>query len=70
MVVNGTPYLIDFGPNVVRRIAAASQKGVAGLNVVDVRVAFLTHLHSDHTAGYPDLTYCQLTHPGQGTFTL
>ena len=55
VVVNGTPYLIDFGPGVVRRIAAASQKGIAGLNVVDVRIAFLTHLHSDHTAGYPDL---------------
>jgi ribonuclease BN (tRNA processing enzyme) len=55
VVVNGTPYLIDFGPGVVRRIAAASQQGVAGLGVVNVRVAFLTHLHSDHTAGYADL---------------
>src|SRR3954470_3731682 len=55
IVVNGTPYLIDFGPGVVRRIAAASQLGVEGLTVVNVRVAFLTHLHSDHTAGYPDL---------------
>jgi len=55
IVVNGTPYLIDFGPGVVRRIAAASQKSVPGLSVVNLRVAFLTHLHSDHTAGYPDL---------------
>jgi ribonuclease BN (tRNA processing enzyme) len=55
IVVNGTPYLIDFGPGVVRRIAAASQQGVAGLTVVNVRIAFLTHLHSDHTAGYADL---------------
>lgn len=55
IVVNGTPYLIDFGPGVVRRMAAASQKGVAGLGLVDVRVAFVTHLHSDHTAGYADL---------------
>src|SRR5215204_2266888 len=55
IVVNGTPYLIDFGPGVVRRVAAASQKGVQGLSVVNLRVAFLTHLHSDHTAGYPDL---------------
>ena len=31
VVVNGTPYLIDFGPGVVRRIAAASQQGVKGL---------------------------------------
>src|SRR5687768_9989879 len=55
VVVNGTPYLIDFGPGVVRRIAAAAQRGVTGLGVVNVRVAFVTHLHSDHTAGYPDL---------------
>ena len=55
VVVNGTPYLIDFGPGVVRRIAAASQLGVKGLAVVNVRVAFLTHLHSDHTVGYADL---------------
>lgn len=55
IVVNGTPYLIDFGPGVVRRAAAASQKGVTGLSVVNLGVAFLTHLHSDHTAGYPDL---------------
>lgn len=55
IVVNGTSYLIDFGPGVVRRVAAASQKGVRGLSVVNLRIAFLTHLHSDHTAGYPDL---------------
>jgi len=55
VVVNGTPYLIDFGPGVVRRIAAASQKGVVGLSVLTIKHVFLTHLHSDHTAGYPDL---------------
>jgi ribonuclease BN (tRNA processing enzyme) len=55
IVVNGTPYLVDFGPGVVRRAAAAHQKGVNALAVVNLRVAFLTHLHSDHTAGYPDL---------------
>src|SRR5687768_3354683 len=51
VVVNGTPYLIDFGPGVVRRIAAAAQRNVEGLTVVNTRVAFLTHFHSDHTAG-------------------
>jgi ribonuclease BN (tRNA processing enzyme) len=55
VVVNGTPYLVDFGPGVVRRIAAASQLGVKGLAVVNMRVAFVTHLHSDHTIGYADL---------------
>lgn len=57
IVVNGTPYLIDFGPGVVRRAAAAQQKGVKGLAVVNLRTAFVTHLHSDHTAGYPDLIF-------------
>jgi len=42
IVVNGTPYLIDFGPGVVRPIAAASEQGIKGLTVVNVRVAFLT----------------------------
>ena len=57
IVVNGTSYLIDFGPGVVRRAAAAFQKGGQGLSVVNLRVIFLTHLHSDHTLGYPDLIF-------------
>ena len=55
VVVNQTPYLVDFGPGVVRRAAAACQTGVAGLDVRGLNRAFVTHLHSDHTAGYPDL---------------
>ncbi|MFL5059887.1 MAG: MBL fold metallo-hydrolase [Xanthobacteraceae bacterium] len=57
IVVNGTPYLIDFGPGIVRRAAAAYQNGTAafGPGIVNIRTAFLTHLHADHTAGYPDL---------------
>lgn len=55
IVVNGIPYLVDFGPGVVRRAAAAQRRGVAGLDVRLIRTAFLTHLHSDHTVGLPDL---------------
>ena len=56
VVVNGTPYLVDFGPGVVRRAkAAAIDKGVRALEPINLRVAFVTHLHSDHTVGYPDL---------------
>ena len=55
IVINDTPYLIDFGPGVVRRAAAAFQKGIKGLAVKNLNRAFVTHLHSDHTAGYPDL---------------
>ncbi|MFL6275926.1 MAG: MBL fold metallo-hydrolase [Blastocatellia bacterium] len=55
IVVNNTPYLVDFGPGVVRRAAAAVRKGVAPLAVANLKVAFATHLHSDHTLGYADL---------------
>src|SRR6266404_9923063 len=43
IVVNGTPYLVDFGPGVVRRAGAAYQKGVKALWPPNIRVAFLTH---------------------------
>ena len=57
IIVNGQPYLVDFGPGVVRRAAAAQQKGIAALNPVNIKHAFVTHLHSDHTVGYPDLIF-------------
>ena len=57
IVENGTPYLVDFGPGVVRRVAAAYSKGVTALGpaAAGIKTAFLTHMHADHTAGYPDL---------------
>jgi ribonuclease BN (tRNA processing enzyme) len=55
IVVNQAPYLVDFGPGVVRRAAAAYRAGQIGLDVRRLNRAFVTHLHSDHTAGYPDL---------------
>src|SRR3954454_6745703 len=59
IVVNDTPYLIDFGPGVIRRATAAYEKGVTALGFggVNIKTAFLTHLHSDHTVGYPDLIF-------------
>jgi ribonuclease BN (tRNA processing enzyme) len=59
IVVDDTPYLVDFGPGVIRRAAAAYQKGVTALGAGAVRLAtaFVTHLHSDHTMGYPDLIF-------------
>jgi ribonuclease BN (tRNA processing enzyme) len=59
IVVNGVPYLIDFGPGVVRQASAAYNKGVTplGYGAVNIRTAFLTHMHSDHTVGYPDLIF-------------
>ena len=62
IVVNDTPYLVDFGPGVVRRAsAAAASKGIAALQPVRLRVVFATHLHSDHTVGYPDLIFTPWT---------
>ncbi|HEY3309020.1 MAG TPA: MBL fold metallo-hydrolase [Desulfuromonadaceae bacterium] len=56
IVVNGSAYLVDFGPGVVRRAAAARlDKGIAELDPTNIKTVFVTHLHSDHTAGFPDL---------------
>ena len=58
IVVNDTPYLVDFGPGIVRRATAMAPSNggsVAGLEVDKLAYAFLTHLHSDHTLGLPDL---------------
>src|SRR5262249_42869916 len=57
IVVNGTPYLIDFGPGVVRRAGAAYRKGVKALLPTNLHVVFLTHRHVDHTIGYSDLIF-------------
>ena len=59
IVVDDTPYLIDFGPGVIRRATAAYENGVTALGFggINIKTAFLTHLHSDHTLGYPDLIF-------------
>ena len=62
IVVNDTAYLVDFGPGVVRRASAAFlDKGIKALEPTKLRVAFVTHLHSDHTVGYPDLIFTPWT---------
>lgn len=58
IIVNNTPYIVDFGPGVVRQAAAMSPRyggKIKGLDVKNIKRAFLTHLHSDHTTGYADL---------------
>ena len=51
-VVSGkNVYIVDCGPGVVRRAAEA------GIAMEHLTRAFITHLHSDHTVGYPDLIF-------------
>jgi ribonuclease BN (tRNA processing enzyme) len=56
VVRSGTAYLVDAGPGIVRRAAAAARRhGMQALEASRLRIVFLTHLHSDHTLGLPDL---------------
>jgi ribonuclease BN (tRNA processing enzyme) len=55
IVVHGRAYLVDCGPGVVRRAAAAHRNGVAALAPEKLGIVFITHLHSDHTLGLADL---------------
>ena len=57
IVVNGQAYLVDCGPGIVRRAAAARRAGVDALATSKLTHIFITHLHSDHTLGYPDLIF-------------
>lgn len=49
IVVGDSVYLVDCGPGIVRRAAAA------GLKMPALQRVFLTHLHHDHTSGLSDL---------------
>src|SRR5439155_20731718 len=55
IVVDDASYLVDFGAGVVRRAAAAERAGIAALAAPNLKRAFATHLHSDHTLGLADL---------------
>ncbi|PYP14651.1 MAG: MBL fold metallo-hydrolase [Gemmatimonadetes bacterium] len=51
VVVGARVFLVDAGPGVERRLAAAH------LPIDGVTALFITHLHSDHTLGLPDLIF-------------
>jgi ribonuclease BN (tRNA processing enzyme) len=61
IIVGETAYLVDAGPGVVRRASAAFARGITALQPTKLRVVFITHLHSDHTVGYPDLIFTPWT---------
>jgi ribonuclease BN (tRNA processing enzyme) len=54
IVVDDQAYLVDAGVGVVRRAAATN---IAALRPTGLRRVFITHLHSDHTLGLPDLMF-------------
>jgi ribonuclease Z len=51
VVVGKRVFLFDAGPGVERQLSAAH------LPINGVTALFITHLHSDHTLGYPDLIF-------------
>ena len=58
ILVDDKPYVVDFGAGLIRQTAALTPDYGGELSALSIRklnVAFLTHLHSDHTIGYPDL---------------
>jgi len=57
VVAGGSAYLVDAGPGVMRRAEQARRNGIAALAVERLGTVFLTHLHSDHTVGLPDVIH-------------
>ena len=56
VVAGGQAYLVDAGAGVVRRAAAAARDHeIDALSPEGLDRLFVTHLHSDHTVGLPDL---------------
>ena len=58
IIANDESYLIDFGPGVIRRASAFSPTWggeFEAMEIQNLKYAFLTHLHSDHSAGLADL---------------
>lgn len=57
IVVEDKSYLVDFGTGLVRRAEEANRMGISALQTPNLKLGFLTHLHSDHTIGLTDLIY-------------
>ena len=56
IIVDDKSYLVDFGPGIVRQASKASiEYDIEELKPKNLKITFLTHLHSDHTSGLPDL---------------
>jgi ribonuclease BN (tRNA processing enzyme) len=61
VLVDNVPYLIDCGVGVVRRWAAAIRVNKLPSRPLDLKTAFITHLHTDHTLGFAELIFTPWT---------
>jgi Metallo-beta-lactamase superfamily len=59
LIVNGTPYLIDAGDGVARRLVQA------GIDFTKIGQVFITHNHGDHTMGIPNLISVEWQYPAR-----
>ena len=60
IIIQDKSYIVDFGPGIVRqanKLYTQDNDAFISLKPSNLEVAFLTHLHSDHTTGYPDLIF-------------
>ena len=58
IIVNESAYIVDFGPGIVRRISAMSPSWggkFPSMELENINIAFLTHIHSDHSGALADL---------------
>lgn len=55
LLVEQQVYLFECGPGIVRRAEAAARLGYSSLSMKNLQKVFISHLHSDHTAGFADL---------------
>lgn len=61
VIVDGQSWIVDAGPGVVRRASAAHIAGEPALAQLNLSRVLITHLHSDHTLGLPDIMYSPWT---------
>lgn len=57
IVVGERAYLVDMGIGCVRQAEIGRRMGIHQLDAKNLDIAFVTHMHSDHTLGFSDLIF-------------
>ena len=55
VIIHDKVFLVDCGPGIVRQCTKAFYQGTDELRPQNLQTVLITHMHSDHTAGLPDL---------------